>query len=471
MTDPNLTNQPSSSANHPLDATPQPLYSDSDPNKTPPRGTQIPAQPPTNPSLRLRQSGQMLSEDVGDAGYEDGRGWLPLNWLVLGAALLITLIAAIIFLWPSNTTVIQPTQAAAVTPSLIVATATSGDALTQAPTVPPTVPPTDAPSTAVAMQPEQPIRFDSNVPVDAVAELLLKPAESAPPADLLYRAQNPFTIAPARNRSKPIEYRIQPGDTIESIATQFGISQDSIVWNNDGIYVNRLQPGDTLTIPPEDGVLHRTREEQSIQAIADLYKVSPFKIVDSDYNPILRNASPTTLIPPGFVIMVPGGVSEKKPIYWNPGITLEQGSSGGGGTASFGGGPGSCGAQTIAGGTGTFVVPLPPVYTVTRGFTSYHTGIDLSASPGVTVFAADGGTVIFAGWSNWGYGNSVVIAHGNLLTLYGHMSRVGVSCGQSVSQGTPIGAVGSTGNSSGPHLHFEIRIGEAPVNPEGYLAF
>lgn len=469
MTDPNLTNQPSSSANNPLDATPQPLYSYSDPNKTPPRGTQIPAQPPTNPSLRMRQSGQMPPEYADADDYDDGRGFSPLSWLVLGTAFLITVIAAIIFFLPSNAPAPQPTQAAVNTPSLIIATATSSDAATDAP---PTVLPTDVPPTAVAMQPEQPVRFDVDVPVDAVAELLLKPADSAPPADLLYRAQNPFTIAPARNRTKPIEYRIQPGDNIESIAKQFGISQDSIVWNNDGIYVNRLQPGDTLTIPPEDGVLHRTREEQSIQAIADLYKVSPFKIVDSDYNPILRSASPTTLIPAGFVIMVPGGVSEKKPIYWNPGITIQQGSSGGGGgTASFGGGPGSCGAQAVAGGTGTFVVPLPPVYTVTRGYTSYHTGIDLSASPGVTVFAADGGTVIFAGWSNWGYGNSVVIAHGNLLTLYGHMSRVGVSCGQTVSQGTPIGAVGSTGNSSGPHLHFEVRIGEAPVNPEGYLAF
>jgi murein DD-endopeptidase MepM/ murein hydrolase activator NlpD len=95
----------------------------------------------------------------------------------------------------------------------------------------------------------------------------------------------------------------------------------------------------------------------------------------------------------------------------------------------------------------------------------------LGAPIGTTVFAADGGTVIFAGWSNWGYGNSIVVAHGRLITLYGHLSRIGVTCGQGVSQGTPIGAVGSTGNSSGPHLHFEVRVGETPDNPENYLTF
>ena len=66
---------------------------------------------------------------------------------------------------------------------------------------------------------------------------------------------------------------------------------------------------------------------------------------------------------------------------------------------------------------------------------------------------------------------TIVLAHGAYLTLYGHLSRIGVRCGLQVSQGTPIGAVGTTGNSSGPHLHFEIRPGGEPVNPTGYLAF
>lgn len=428
----------------------EPLF---DPNDTPPHGVRLPSAPPTHPSLLRRP------QSVAPVKQTDRR----LSNLMLGAALLITLSAAVLYFLPSESAPAPiPTQSVALPTRL-------------APTDIPTQPaPTDPPPTAAPERPAQPVRYEGEVPIDLVAELLMRPAEVLPPQGALYRAQNPFTVAPARGRSQIIQYRIQPGDTLEKIAARFGISQDTIIWNNDGIYVNRLLPGDTLTILPEDGILHRTRQEETIQAIADKYKVSPFSIVDSEFNPLLRNASPTTLLPPGINVMVVGGVSDKKPVYWNPGITIQGGSGGGGGgggTVSFGGGPGSCGAQPNTGGTGALVVPLPPIYTVIRGFSSYHTGIDLAAPTGTTVFAADGGTVIFAGWSNWGYGNTVVLAHGNLLTLYGHMSRVSVSCGQVVSRGTPIGAVGSTGNSSGPHLHFEVRVGEVPQNPESYLRF
>jgi murein DD-endopeptidase MepM/ murein hydrolase activator NlpD len=414
----------------------EPLY---DPNDTPPHGLRaVQAPAPITDRIRRRRRGGLS------------------NALLVGAAALITTFAAVLYLADNG----ERTPRPAPTGAALLPTVTTR------PTDLPTAPPTDAPPAISDMT----VALGGGVPPDVVAELLRAPGRSAPPADGLYRAQNPFTIAPARSRSGVISYRIQPGDTLEKIAERFGLSQDTIVWNNDGIFVNRLQPGDALTILPEDGVLHRTRQEQTIQAIAEQYKVSPFKILDSDYNPILRAASATTLLPAGMTLMVPGGVSDKKAIYWNPGISIEGGSAGGG-SVSFGGGPGSCGAQPNVGGTGTLVVPLPPNYVVTRGFLPYHTGIDLSAPSGTTIFAADGGTVIFAGWSNWGYGNSVVIAHGRLITLYGHMSRLSVNCGQQVSQGTPIGAVGNTGNSRGAHLHFEVRIGEVPDNPESYLSF
>jgi murein DD-endopeptidase MepM/ murein hydrolase activator NlpD len=345
-----------------------------------------------------------------------------LTSLTLGAALLITLIAAVLYFAPS-----EPAPAPLPTQSADLPTR-----------LPPTLPmPTATPDQPA--QPAQPARYDQDVPIDVVAEHLLRPAEVLPPQGALYRAQNPYTIAPARGRSEIVQYRIQPGDTLEKIAARFGISQDTIIWNNDGIYVNRLLPGDTLTILPEDGVLHRTRQEETIQAIADKYKVSPFSIVDSEFNPLLRNASPTTLLPPGITVMVVGGVSDKKTCLLESGHHhSRRRQRRRRRTVSFGGGPGSCGAQPNTGGTGALVVPLPPIYTVIRGFSAYHTGIDLAAPTGTTVFAADGGTVIFAGWSNWGYGNTVVLAHGNLLTLYGHMSRVSVSCGQVVSRGTRL---------------------------------
>jgi murein DD-endopeptidase MepM/ murein hydrolase activator NlpD len=98
-----------------------------------------------------------------------------------------------------------------------------------------------------------------------------------------------------------------------------------------------------------------------------------------------------------------------------------------------------------------------------------HEGIDIGVPTGTPVVAAAAGQVIHAGWLG-GYGNLVVIDHGgNLATAYGHQSSIAVSCGQSVSQGQVIGYVGSTGRSTGPHLHFEVRINGGAVDPYGYL--
>jgi murein DD-endopeptidase MepM/ murein hydrolase activator NlpD len=98
-----------------------------------------------------------------------------------------------------------------------------------------------------------------------------------------------------------------------------------------------------------------------------------------------------------------------------------------------------------------------------------HAGIDIAAPTGTPIRAADGGTVQLAGWQG-GYGNYTCIGHGGgVSTCYAHQSSIGVRGGQNVSQGQVIGAVGSTGNSTGPHLHFEVRINGSPVDPMGYL--
>jgi murein DD-endopeptidase MepM/ murein hydrolase activator NlpD len=116
--------------------------------------------------------------------------------------------------------------------------------------------------------------------------------------------------------------------------------------------------------------------------------------------------------------------------------------------------------------------PMGGDYVVQQEFGVYHAGIDLSARQGTPVLAAGSGSVIFAGWSSMGYGNTVVIAHGTTFTLYGHLSAINVNCGQAVSTGQTIGAVGSTGWSSGPHLHFEVRDADGvPHNPRDYLGF
>ncbi len=135
-------------------------------------------------------------------------------------------------------------------------------------------------------------------------------------------------------------------------------------------------------------------------------------------------------------------------------------SGGGGGGGSSGGGSSSSG----------LIWPVNGV--VTSGFGwrwgRMHEGIDIAAPSGTPIRAAAAGTVIYAGWMG-GYGNIVIIDHGNgLATAYGHQSAISVG-GGSVSQGTVIGAVGTTGNSTGPHVHFEVRVNGSPVDPMGYL--
>ncbi len=436
-------------------------------NAPPPEPMAVFEEPPfdpedTSPTGVVRQAG---AAPITDKVVRRGGGpWL--NWLLSGVAGLITLVAAVLYIQQNNRSAVPPTLPALATD--IPATAT----------LIPTVPPTAIPSLAPLQD-----STDTTVPADVVAEMLRQPGDTAPPPDQIYRMQTAYTIAPVRSRAGVEEYKIEAGDTLQKIAQRFGLTEDTLVWNNDDIYVNRLLPGDTLTIPPENGIYYKTTGNETIQALADTYKVSPWAIIDSEYNR-LQNASPTTLLPSGMMVMIPGGTSKQKARYWNPKIERRPAQklfTGGSGASSNAAGEiafasdqsGSCGFQPNGGGTGTLRVPLPVgVYTVIRGFFPGHTGIDLAAPIGTTVFAADGGTVIFAGWSNWGYGNSIVLAHGNMLTLYGHLSRITVRCGQQVGAGAPIGAVGSTGNSSGPHLHFEVRPGGGePVNPVGYLGF
>jgi len=378
---------------------------------------------------------------------------------IVAAAALITFGAAYLYVQQQN--VPMPT---ALPPSIVIVTVAVTPSLSP-------VPPTDVPAATRAV--------DQPPDSDVLAALLDQPADNTPPDAALYHQETAFTIAPAGPRASVTQYTVQPGDTLEKIAQRFNISQDTILWNNDITYVNLLAVGDPLTILPVDGILHTPSTDETIQQMADKYKVSPYAIINSEYNH-LQAAAPSSLIPANALqVMIPGGTTNKVAVYWKPTINLRPAAAGSGsgstigknGEIDFGGGPGSCGYQQNGGGDGSLQVPLSG-YVVVRGFSSYHSGIDLAKPTGSAVFAAGTGTVIFAGWSDWGYGNSIVIAHTpSLMTLYGHLSQIDVSCGQFVKRGQLIGNVGSTGNSTGPHLHFEIRVNQTPVNPTGLLAF
>ncbi len=274
---------------------------------------------------------------------------------------------------------------------------------------------------------------------------------------------DPFTIVSERSRSRMTSYTVARGDTIDSISTRFGLRRETIAWCNSYRKAQILFTGDILTIPPADGACHTVIASQGkdISAIAEQYDIAdPFLIIDSPAND-LPEISPDTQLPSSTRLFIPGGVGPI--ITWN--AAVEEDASGN--VIAFARGhPNSCGA--VAGGGSFWTNPLPNGSFV-RGFYAGHSGIDISAANGTPILAANGGPVLYAGWNSWGYGNTVVIGHGPFSTLYGHMNSLAVRCGNFVAAGQVIGYVGSTGNSSGPHLHFEIRYRNEPQDPSATI--
>lgn len=281
-----------------------------------------------------------------------------------------------------------------------------------------------------------------------------------------------FTIIPDRPRSGVEQYEVQQGDTIFQIAERFGLQPESIAWANDRSIIGALRPGQRINVMPVDGAYHTVLVETTIRELAARYQVDPYAIIDSEYNDLF-GAEPDDPLPVGTQVVIPGGIAET--ITWTPRVERVEAGSGSNSSGvariSFAvGEPGSCGLVDNPGGGGGWIRPLSG-YQWVRGFTSYHTGVDLSAPAGTPVIAANGGTVVFAGWNSFGYGYAVVLAHGPFTTLYGHLSSINVGCGQRVGAGQVIGGVGSTGDSSGNHLHFEIRYNDVPTDPTGTMAF
>jgi murein DD-endopeptidase MepM/ murein hydrolase activator NlpD len=363
----------------------------------------------------------------------------------------LTLATVVVFLLPSEAAVVEvpaPTEP-----------------LSQNPTTSPL--PTEIP----AVTGEQTSALPT-LSADMSAALLSEPLRQVPVEAgfaVLRDQYQPFTFVPDRPRSEVIEYVVVSGDTMFSLAERFQVTPESIAWSNPRSIIGNLRPGMRLNIPPIDGTVERVANDITIADIAAKYNADPFAIIDWESNALL-GAAPETVLTSGIQVFVPGGTGEQ--ISWNP--TVERspgGSNGAGGTIAFAPGePGSCGAQPNPGGFGNWTRPLNG-YSWVQGFTAWHTGVDLSAPVGTPVGAALGGTVIFRGWNNFGYGYLVVLAHGPFTTVYGHLSDIYVSCGQSISPGQTVGAVGSTGNSSGPHLHFEIRYNDIVQDPTTVMPF
>lgn len=277
------------------------------------------------------------------------------------------------------------------------------------------------------------------------------------------------TTIPSRPRQDVIKYTVVEGDTVFGIAEKFGLKPETILWGNYYILLDdphALQPDQELNILPVDGTYHEWQQGEGLNGIATYYGVKPEDIINYPAN----NLDPATIgdfanpnIAPGTWLVIPGGHREF--ISWSAplGVTRENPAS------ARVLGPGAC--DPISGGAvgfGAFIWPANKHYLSGFDYTpsANHWGIDIAGNEGEGVYATDAGVVVYAGWNNYGYGNMIMIDHGNnFQSLYGHLSAINVGCGQSVGQGDVIGAIGSTGHSSGPHLHFEIRAISSFVNP------
>lgn len=264
-------------------------------------------------------------------------------------------------------------------------------------------------------------------------------------------------------RTKTEEYVIQAGDTIGSIANDYDISVQSILWANNLGPKDYLQIGQKIKIPAIDGVLHTVKSGDTIEKIAKKYGADIDKVLAAN------GVSERTALQIGQEIVVPGG---------SPPAVISQ--------------PVRKIAipKSIAPISSIFKAPPPASTNVSSHFlwptsghiiTQYfggwenvqgwriHTGLDVGGNYSSPIYAADDGIVIISGWRT-GYGNSIDIDHGGgYVTRYGHSSKLLVHAGEYVTRGQVIAMVGSTGYSTGPHLHFEVRINNKAVNPIPYL--
>jgi murein DD-endopeptidase MepM/ murein hydrolase activator NlpD len=286
------------------------------------------------------------------------------------------------------------------------------------------------------------------ISVDDLMEFNQLSSTSIHPGDLL---KVPFVAAMGGiAESDPIPppgfrwHILQPGETISSLMVRYNLSLAAIVGANPGISsLDRLPVGLELLIPPGEGMVVALEPEQTVLDLVKIYGVSPVALARAN-----QIGSPTDLRP-GQMLFLPGvtprhaldrlaEVRERENTYIWP----------------------------VHGRLTSFFGPRR----LGMGTSNFHTGLDIAAPTGTPVVAARAGTVTFAGWSNRGFGNLVKIRHaGGAETWYAHLSRILVTVGQQVRQGEVVGRIGSTGISTGPHLHFEVHEGGRPHDPLRFL--
>lgn len=253
-----------------------------------------------------------------------------------------------------------------------------------------------------------------------------------PPVDIAESLTETLPVKAPVAVEQPLlkKHIVVPGENLSVIAETYLIDVETLLAANPDVS-ETIYPGDELIVLPEKGVLHITESDDTLWRIAQIYGVPVESI-------LAANGRQGDQLDVGERIFIPGGRSSP---------------------------------QVSRGISARFVWPVNGELSSFFGYRwgRLHGGVDIAADSGVVVRAARAGRVVFAGWRG-GYGNAVIIEHGQgYSTLYGHLSDYQVEGGQNVATAQTIGYVGSTGNSSGPHLHFEVRLEEQPYNPLQFL--
>ncbi|MDP2944136.1 MAG: M23 family metallopeptidase [bacterium] len=257
-------------------------------------------------------------------------------------------------------------------------------------------------------------------------------------------------ITPAR--SEITYYTVQNGDTVSTIARRFGLTINTVLWANNLSAFSLIRPGDSLTILPTSGILYTVKTGDVISKIAARYGIDADKILSANnisdslkigQKIILPGASKLSEQTSGTRAATQSGLSVIRNLIKTP---------------------------TVKAGTGKMAWPTSG-YRITQYFSWRHNGVDIGNKTGTPIYAAEAGIVEIArGGYNGGYGNTIVINHGGgLKTRYGHISKFFVKVGDEVEKGENIAAMGSTGRSTGSHLHFEVLINGTRYNPLNYI--
>ena len=275
------------------------------------------------------------------------------------------------------------------------------------------------------------------------------------------------TVTPAPTPTPPrtevIVYQVQPGDNLWLISQRFDLSQDTLAWTNEAVERNpdQLTIGQELYVLPVDGVWHTVQAGETLAAIAQRYQVEAQAIVD--YAP--NGLSDPEGLTAGQKLIIPGGVKPARPRPTAVPRAAAATSRGGQRLGIPAGAPEvpvEAPAQP-----GRFIWPAQGI--ITQGYSRWHGAIDIANKQGTPILAAGAGTVTFAGPSG-GLGNAIQIDHGDgFATVYAHLHSISVEVGQAVQQGDQVGLMGTTGHSTGPHLHLIVTYNGGIVNPMDYL--